>query len=86
MALRESLREIGEKALVRFLENADKEWEGVSKIECTCGGKLKYQRKRPATIWSVFGKVKYERAYYAGCRCGKGERHWMRNMGLRPAR
>lgn len=61
MALRESLREIGEKALASFLENADEEWEGVSEIECTCGGKLKYQRLRAATLWSVFGKVKYKR-------------------------
>ena len=38
MALRENLREIGEKALVCFLENADKEWEDVSEIGCKCGG------------------------------------------------
>ncbi len=86
MALRESLREIGEKTLVRFLENADKEWEGVSKIECTCGGKLKYQRKRPATIWSVFGKVKYERAYYAGCRCREGQAPLDKKYGLTPGK
>ena len=86
MAMRESLREIGGKALVHFLENADKEWEGVDVIECKCGGKLKYQRQRVATIWSVFGKVKYERAYYAGCHCGEGGSPLDKQYGIEPGK
>ena len=70
MAMREGLREIGQQALKCFLENAD--GDAGSEIECSCGCKLKYQRNRKATIWSVFGKMVYERAYYAGCACGKG--------------
>ena len=53
------------------MENADGEPE--AEIECGCGGKLHYQRHRAATIWSVFGKVVYQRAYYAGCTCQKGQ-------------
>jgi hypothetical protein len=86
MALRESLREIGEKALSCFLENADKEWEGVAEVECKCGGKLKYQRQRTATIWSVFGKVRYARAYYAGCRCRAGQAPLDEQYGLEPGK
>lgn len=70
MALRENLLAIGQSALRQFLENADGELE--AEIECGCGGKLKYQRRRAATIWSVFGKVVYKRAYYAGCTCQNG--------------
>lgn len=70
MEVRESLREVGQSAMKCYLENADREVE--AKIECKCGGKLEYQRRRAATIWSVFGKMSYERAYYAGCVCGKG--------------
>lgn len=70
MALREVLQAVGQSALKQFLENADGELE--PEIECVCGGKLQYQRRRAATIWSVFGKVVYERAYYAGCDCQKG--------------
>ena len=70
MELRESLREVGQSAMKYYLENADREPE--AKIKCKCGGKLAYQRRRTATIWSVFGKMSYERAYYAGCDCGKG--------------
>ena len=71
MALRETLKAVGQSGLKQFLENADSELE--AEIECTCGGKLQYQRRRAATIWSVFGKVVYKRAYYAGCDCQKGQ-------------
>jgi hypothetical protein len=70
MVLRESMLRIGNSALRSYLENADGEVE--AEIECVCGGKLKYQRRRKATLWSVFDKVVYKRAYYAGCTCGKG--------------
>jgi hypothetical protein len=70
IAMRESLLKIGNSALQCFLENADGEVE--AEIECACGGKLIYQRRRKATIWSVFDKVVYKRAYYAGCPCGDG--------------
>jgi hypothetical protein len=72
MALRENLRAIGQSALKQFLENADPVGELEAEIECACGGTLKYQRRRAATIWSVFGKVVYKRAYYAGCTCQNG--------------
>ena len=82
MALRERLREIGNKALQCFLEKADGERE--TEIECVCGGALQYQRRRAATIWSVFGKVVYKRAYYAGCACGQGCAPVDRRYGIEP--
>ena len=84
MAMREGLREIGGNALKCFLENVDGEVEG--EVECVCGGKLKYQRRRAATIWSVFGKVVYKRAYYAGCACGKGCAPVDRRYGIEPGK
>jgi len=84
MALREGLREIGRQALRCFLENADGEAE--AEMACSCGGKLEYQREREATIWSVFGKVTYRRAYYAGCTCGKGCAPVDRRYGIEPGK
>ncbi len=84
MAMREGLREIGQQALKCFLENAD--GEAAAKIECACGGQLEYQRQRKATIWSVFGKMVYERAYYAGCSCGKGCAPVDRRYGIEPGK
>ena len=82
MAMRESLLEIGRSALKHFLENADGERE--TEIECACGGKLKYQRRRKATIWSVFDKVVYKRTYYAGCACGRGCAPVDQRYGIEP--
>ena len=84
MAMRESLREIGQSTLKYILENAEGEIEAEAEIECNCGGKLQYQRRRTATIWSVFGKVTYKRAYYAGCACGKGCAITDQGYGIEP--
>jgi hypothetical protein len=84
MAMRESLRRIGQQALKCFLELADGEVE--AEIECACGGKLKYQRRREATIWSVFDKVVYKRAYYADCACGKGYAPVDERYGIEPGK
>lgn len=37
------------------------------------GPLVRYQRHQPATVTSVFGRLAYERAYYAGCWRGKGK-------------
>ncbi len=84
MGLRESLREIGKSALKCFLENAEGKVE--AEIECRCAGKLQYQRRREATIWSVFGKMTYERAYYVGCACGKGHAIIDERYGIEPGK
>lgn len=84
LAMREGLRQIGQQALACFLESAD---EGAkAEIRCACGGTLQYQRRRPATIWSVFDKVMYRRAYYAGCACGKGYAPVDRRYGIEPGK
>ena len=84
LAMRESLLAIGRSALKHFLEKASGERE--TEIECACGGQLKYQRRRAATIWSVFGKVVYKRAYYAGCACGQGCAPVDRRYGIEPGK
>jgi hypothetical protein len=84
MAMRENLLVIGQRALKQFLENADSEPE--AEIECACGGKLKYQRRRAATIWSVFDKVVYKRAYYSGCTCQKGYAPVDQRYGIEPGK
>ena len=80
MALRETLQAVGQSGLKQILENAAGELG--TEIECVCGGKLQYQRRRAATIWSVFGKVVYKRAYYAGCPCQKGQAPVDRRYGI----
>jgi hypothetical protein len=55
-----------------------------SEIDCPCGGKLHYQRRRTAQVISVFDRVSYTRAYYAGCICGKGKSPLDEQFGLEP--
>ncbi len=70
LAFREALRQIGAEALGLFLSGQQEVPE--NEITCKCGGTLYYQRMRPAVMTTVFGKVEYKRAYYAGCSCGEG--------------
>jgi len=80
--MREALRQIGEQALGMFLSSMQATPD--SEIDCPCGGKLHYQRMRPAQVISVFGPVTYERAYYAGCACKQGQAPLDEQFGLEP--
>jgi hypothetical protein len=80
--LRDTLRQIGAEALSQWLHAA----QGTPEAErpCVGGGRLRYQRSRAATLLSVFGRVTYERAYYAGCLCGHGCAPLDEQYGLQP--
>jgi len=62
-AMRELQRQIGAAGLAEFLEKADDE---LHEVEKNRDGKKDYylHSYRSAVIWSVFGKVRYERRYY----------------------
>lgn len=80
--LRETLRQIGIQTLGMLLSSLQSTPE--REIACLCGGSLRYQRMREATLISVFGKVRYQRAYYAGCNCGHGKAPLDEAYGLEP--
>lgn len=80
--MRQALREIGEQALGLLLSSLQS--TPPLAIPCGCGGSLQYQRMRPATLVSVFGRVRYERAYYASCTCQHGKAPLDEQYGLEP--
>jgi len=80
--MRELLRQMGAQALSQFLSFGA--GTPVAELPCACGGTLHYQRQREATVTSVFGRTTYERAYYAGCQCGKGHAPVDDQYGLVP--
>lgn len=82
--MRKMLRQVGAEALAQVLSSSPE--PPAPTISCPCGGKLKYQRQRAAKIISVFGRVTYERAYYAGCPCGKGTAPVDDRYGLQPGK
>jgi len=79
--MREFLRAAGVQALGTYLEAQD---EQVQKQEvlCECGEGMTYQCKRPATIVSVFGRVRYGRGYYLCEECHARQSPLDRKMGL----
>jgi hypothetical protein len=79
---RQCLRQIGMQALSVFLSTA--EGTPAAELPCACGGTLHYQRRRAATVTTVFGRLTYKRAYYAGCRCGQGKAPVDERYGLEP--
>lgn len=80
--LRNLLRQVGAEALGEVLSASSE--PAAPTISCACGGKLKYQRRRPAKVISVFGRVTYERDYYAGCQCQRGHAPVDAQYGLQP--
>ena len=80
--MREALLQIGKRALSIFLSSM--QTTPVAEIACECGGVLQYQRMREATVISVFGKVTYQRAYYAECSCKRGQAPIDEQFGLEP--
>ncbi len=80
--MRELLRQIGAQALSQLLSLGA--GTPAAELPCPCGGTLHYQREREATVTSVFGRITYERAYYAGCQCGKGRAPVDEQYGLVP--
>jgi len=80
--IREIVRQIGATALGQYLSAQSSEIE--PRLPCACGGEMQYQRQREAQIISVFGPVKYQRSYYAGCSCGTGQAPLDQKLGLHP--
>ena len=80
--LRKLLRTIGAQAMGTYLsttaEVPPQHWP------CACAGQLTYQREREAVVVSVFGRVHYRRAYYAGCTCGQGQAPRDVQLGIEP--
>ncbi len=80
--MRELLQEVGRQSLQMILDAQGEPQE--REIPCDCGGTLHYVARRPATVITVFGRVTYKRAYYSGCRCGKGKAPLDEELGLKP--
>ena len=80
--IRKQLHELGRQTFGIVLSQSD--GVGEREMPCECGGTLKYQRRRPAQVISLFGRVEYQRNYYAGCACGHGKAPLDERLGLQP--
>jgi hypothetical protein len=82
--MREILRQVGAAALGEYLSVHQPSSIPGPTLTCACGGELRYQRPREASLLSVFGWVHYTRGYYAGCTCGRGKAPLDEAFGLTP--
>lgn len=79
--LREFLREVGVQALGKYLEQQDEQLR-EQEVLCACGEAMSYLCKRPATIVSVFGRVRYHRGYYLCEQCHARQAPLDRRIGI----
>ncbi|HEY6072162.1 MAG TPA: ISKra4 family transposase [Anaerolineales bacterium] len=80
--MRELLRQVGKRALGKYVSQAEVEPE--AKVACACGDCAGRLAKREAKAISVFGKIRYERGYYLCRGCGQGQCPLDRRMGIEP--
>jgi hypothetical protein len=77
---RERLQEIGRQVVGNMLTAEGTEPPARS-VPCPCGAEAEYVRQREATLRTVVGKVKYQRAYYVCGTCREGSIRWMKDWG-----
>jgi len=56
----------------------------AQRIACACGGEAAYLSKREAVLFTLLGRVAYQRAYYVCPRCHRGCCPLDERLGLRP--
>lgn len=70
------MRELVKEAANVGLQHAIEEGEetcGSREVICVCGQKAQFVSKRSAVLWTVFGKVIYQRRYYLCPNCHQGQ-------------
>ncbi len=74
--MEQTMRELVKAAAGLGLQQAIEQGEeryAQKEIECACGAKAKFVSNRAAVLWTVFGKVGYQRRYYLCTECHQGQ-------------
>jgi Uncharacterised protein family (UPF0236) len=84
--IEQTLRELAKEATGMGLREVmeAKEEKYAARIICACGAEAEPRGQREAVVWSVFGKVKYQRRYYLCAHCHRGQSPLDERLGLRP--
>ena len=80
---REIMQLDGQETIKLLVQQLDPSYP-ESEIECDCGAQASYIRRRPATLHTLMGKIKIERAYYLCPSCHQGTYPLDQKLGLRP--
>jgi hypothetical protein len=81
--MRELVKEAANIGMRHAIEQGE-ETCGSREVSCTCGQKAQFVSKRSAVIWTVFGKVDYQRRYYLCPNCHQGQSPVDQKYGIEP--
>jgi len=70
--MRELVKEAAGMGIQQVIEQGEERY-AKTEVECQCGEKAKFVSKREAVLWTVFGKVGYQRRYYLCAECHQGQ-------------
>ena len=85
--MEQTMRELVKAAAGLGLQQAIEQGEeryAQKEIECGCGAQAKFVSKRKAVLWTVFGKVDYQRRYYLCAECHQGQSPLDQKNGIVP--
>jgi len=86
-AMERMMRELVKEAANAGMQHAIEQGEETCRSReemCTCGQKAQFVSKRSAVLWTVFGKVEYQRRYYLCPTCHQGQSPLDRKYGIVP--
>ncbi len=81
-SIREIMKEVGNQAYGKVLENEDQKLG--QRVACDCGADALRISRREAKVLTVFGWVNYRRSYYGCSCCGKKQHRLDKAWGLHP--
>jgi hypothetical protein len=81
--MRELVKEAANAGMQYALEQGE-ETSGSREVNCPCGQQAQFVSQRPAVLWTVFGKVNYQRRYYLCPKCHQGQSPLDLKYGLVP--
>jgi hypothetical protein len=81
--MRELVKDAANSGMRQAIERVEEPC-GSREVICTCGQKAQFVSKRSAVIWTVFGKVDYQRRYYLCPTCHQGQTPVDQKYGIEP--
>lgn len=81
--VREVVHELGGLILQTLLQAMERRYP-AREVPCGCGGRARFQYRRQAVLITLYGRIRYRRAYYCCPRCHHGHSPLDRQLGLRP--
>jgi hypothetical protein len=81
--MREIVKEAASMGIQKVSEQSEERYAN-KEVMCACGQKAQFVSKRPAMMWTVFGKVNYKRRYYLCPECHNGQSPLDQKYGIVP--